>query len=499
MSHSTIGFGPRDRPLIGAILTADSSDTLDPDAALVALAPNEGPDLVERVDPDLILIESVALEAGQPWAFSGEPSSADRGRRLVALVERAHAQARPVVIWWHGAVHRTPALIPFERLADLVVRAQPGDPAGPELPWSPGVQLSRFHPIGAPAERPLHPVFAERWPAGGPYQTRSFAAVVLESARDAGLERWVDADDAHESSAIPQVVADLPTRRLASRHAASAYRGHGLFLADLVPTGSATAPNERALAQLACGARVVGGSSLAGDPDLVGTVVPIDQPDAAGEAVRNGVARGSLSATERHTVLRRVFDVYATDFAVSALVRYLGLAWRRPGRRDVCAVGRLADLEDLARFADDLARQTHRPVEAAIEAASSQVGRSARDELDRQGVHATITVGQPAEGLLDWAADHASARWLWPWSRGESAGPTVLADAVIAGLTSGADVVTRAAGSGGPTSRREARPGSIIARDIVRRLPAEPVGTYLDWEGLGISVYRLDEPPVAEQ
>jgi hypothetical protein len=228
------------------------------------------------------------------------------------------------------------------------------------------------------------------------------------------------------------------------------------------------------------------------------SVVPIDRPDSAGEAVREGAARGSLSAAERHTILCRVFDAYATDLAVSALVRYLGLAWRRPGRRDVCAVGRLEDLEDLAGFADDLARQTHRPVEAAIQVASPDVGRSAQAELDRQGVRAAVTFGEPAEGLLGWAADHARAHWLWPWSRGDSAGPTVLADAVIAGLTSGAGVVTSAASDGGPFSGR-AGAGSIIVRDIVRRLPAEPAGTYGEWASLGIPVYRLDELPVREQ
>ncbi len=163
LGDSAVAIGPRDRLQVAGILRPEVVTDLEPDAVVASLLPHDARLVLERADPDVVLIQSSALGPGQPWAYGGEPSAADVARRLLSVLEIAQDLGRRVVLWYDGPRHETPALIPFESRVDLVVAEETGTDSGTDVAWSTGVQLARFNPIAPAADRSLGPVSHRRW------------------------------------------------------------------------------------------------------------------------------------------------------------------------------------------------------------------------------------------------------------------------------------------------------------------------------------------------
>ena len=140
LADSAVTIGPRDRLQLAGIIRTDLVADLEPDAAVAVLLPHDAKLVLERTDPDVVLIQSSALEPGQPWGYGGEPSAGDVAQRMLGVIEIARSLGRRVVLWYDGPRHAVPALMPFESHVDLVVSEEIAAGSGTDLSWSTGVQ-----------------------------------------------------------------------------------------------------------------------------------------------------------------------------------------------------------------------------------------------------------------------------------------------------------------------------------------------------------------------
>ncbi|GAA0619611.1 hypothetical protein GCM10009547_22630 [Sporichthya brevicatena] len=132
LTHTAMAIGPRTVPVLAGILTADTApalrgDVANPHAVVNTLLPHDGEGIVTRTDPDVVLIESAALGAPGPWAYTTQGAYGVRDKALVDIITAARAMGRPVVVWWNSPHYASPGLNRVATHADLVLTdAEPG-------------------------------------------------------------------------------------------------------------------------------------------------------------------------------------------------------------------------------------------------------------------------------------------------------------------------------------------------------------------------------------
>ena len=491
LAHSEISISPRDRLVIAGILSPDTIRDLEPDARVNALLPHDAELVLERTDPDLILVESSALGAGGAWAGAGEPSVVDVAWRLLRVLDVARGLGSPTVLWWNNPPHAVPGLIPFESRFDLILTTN-SDRGSTEELWAPGVQLTRFSPVGIDRARPFHPVAHGRWDQAPPRALRSFMDTAMEAVADAGIELWVDAEAATGTAWLPNRVPERAVRRVADTDLPDRYRAHGLFLAEPLTTPPTQGGvSTRTLRQLASGARVVSGPNKA-LADELGDWIDW-AADAAGvrAAVRTAAGLGPRSASDARKLLRGLFQRHDASGAVAKLARLAGVRHAKR-RRDVCVVTRLDEEADPELFVDAVILQRYRPAEALVATDDPAGARAAIDELERAGIQArTPRPPIPGRGLRRWAADHTSAGWLWTWSPGTALDRDFLLDAVVGGIMSEASAIGRTAGTDDGFLDAAGLTNFIVSREAATSLPDILDGSLRAWSERGASMFGM--------
>lgn len=497
LGHRDVAIGPRRRPSIAGVLRHETIAGLMPDATVNPLLPHDGPLVVERVDPDIVLIETGAMTAGQPWGMAGDPAVADRGRRLVEIVRATRAIGRPSVLWWSGPRHEAAGLIPMESMFDLVVAAG-GVGAQPSTPrWSAGVQLARFNALGADARRPCRPVLAGRQPWSDPSAWRWPLGLTTESATVAGIEVWLQSDSyphRPDGSELPAGLRPLVSRWFGADQAPEVYRSNGLFIAE--PVGSdvpETPVAERTLAQLASGARIISGP----DQGLAATFRPWVVWAERADEVADAINAGPIPRTEHRSVMRSLFEEHSTAAAINGLLRSLGLTRTGQGTRgDVCVLlqsGQDARLEPLV---DDVLRQRRRPAEVLVVGETSPAQGAVIDELRLAGLNVSQirSTWDPA-GLVAEAANRMRSPWLWLPTSGTRYPSEHVLDLLVAGQVSGADAVGWVGGEADRYVTELPLGVSIISREAALRLP-DPTSTGLErWFAAGASLFGVASSP----
>jgi hypothetical protein len=490
LGHSEVAVSPRERLAVAGILRADTAADLRFDAQVNDLLPHDAILVLERTDPDLVLVESRALTGSGAWAGAGEPSVADLAARLLEILDVAGELGRPTVLWWSGPRHEAPALIPFASRFDLVVMGAPG-PAELDDGWTPGVQLARFHPVGSRRDRPVHPVAHGRWDQVPARAVQAFAGAALSELVDDGLELWVDADVATGPTWLPDRVQARGVRRIDVGDRADRYREHGLFLADPLAEPAGPGPvSTSVLRQLASGARVVSGPAERLTSALAPWVELAPDPATIRAVVRAAADLGPRPAVEQRALLRTLFREHDTSRAVATLAQWTGLRGRATNR-DVCVVAHLAGRGQATALADAVMLQQVRPVEALLLADDPTDARQVIAELERAGIAGqSLPPGAAGQGLMRRAADRTSATWLWPWSAAATNATTFLVDAVAAGLMTGAAAVGhRESGEDGFTDHL-AEGGNIVRRAAAATLP-DLDGGWSAWADRGAVIYGL--------
>jgi hypothetical protein len=491
LAYSEVAVTPRDRPVVAGILRADTVADLAPDVRVDTLLPHDALLVLERTEPDLVLVESGALTAGHPWAGAGDPSVADVARRLLRVLDMARVLGRPTVLWWNEPRHATSGLIPFESRFDLVLSLNqaPGEGA---TAWSQGVQLARFSPLGAGPDRSARPVAHARWDHMRTRAVRSFAEAAFRDLADDELDLWIDAEAIADVRRFPEWLAGRGVRRVAAPDLPEHYRTQALFIAE-PPIGSrATSQiSTNTLRQLASGARVVSGPNDVLAASLGEWIEWAPDPLHLRDAIRSGAERGPRTTGEIRRLLRSLFLGHDTTLAVRSLCRLAAVDGATP-RRDLCAVARLDAEHRPEAFLDDLVSQRYRPSEALIAADDPADASIAMRELEPLGIPAR-SLQPPRTGCdtAGWAVSHTTADWLWVWEPGRARDPAYLLDSLVAGLISGASVVGTAAGSRDGFGDGMLIEDPVVSRAAAARFPGTGSGWTRSWMDRGATFYGI--------
>jgi len=493
LGHSNLTIGPRDRPSVAGIMRRETAANLEPDAIVNPLLPHDALLVVERADPDIVLVETGAMTVGQPWSTAGDPSVGDRGRRLVDIVRAARAIGRPSVLWWSGPRHKAAGLIPMEPLFDLVVAAGRAG-AAPSTPlWSTGVQLARFNPIGADPMRPCRPVLAARFDAATPGAWRWPFDVAAIPASDTDIDVWLEFDGyPHHprSTELPADLMPLVKRWFDTDQAPDTYRSNGLFIAepvDAIRPGEPVA--ERTLAQLASGARIISGPDASLGVSLSDWVIWADGP---GDDITAATSAGPLALSELRPLMRSLSERHSTARAFEGLMRYLGLNATTASGRDVCAVVRLDPTIRVDRSVDDILRQRQRPAEVLFVGEPTRDHQAVIDELRLARVEVRwMPSGQGDRGDLAEAATRTNAEWLWPMSSVVRYQPEHLLDLMIAAHMSGADAIGWIGGEIDRFVTELSFESSIVSRRAATRVPESVIHDLDRWFAGGASLFGV--------
>lgn len=467
LAHSAGAAGARTRLVVAGVMRDETAAALEPDAVVHRMAPNDALFVLERADPDVVLIETGAFGAGRAWAYAGHPSASERDLRLLEILDAARVMGRPSVLWWTAA---SPEPVGIDRLASRFDLVLSGAADREAAVWTLGVQLARFNDLDLRADRAGPPVYVGAWdPRIAPGARLDFAEL-LSAAVPCGLEIHLDAHALGEADDFPQALRSAVRDRIDDSTAAGLFRSRPVVIA-----GPATTDARRALEAIACGARVVALAGL----DLDGfdeAVTSITHRAAAGATVQAAHRMEPRGPGDIRRVSRHIFAERSVPVGLAALTARLGLRMDPLSDRRVAAVAVLtpaAPVDEAGRLVDDLIGQLHRPYELiALAEPGSALPDAAAGRLAAAGIGLHI-VAQPPGGAGTWtaAAAQASAPWIAPWSADHPREPHHLLDLMLAAESSRADAVGYAPGDGSRYVDDLAVDQAVVRRELVADWP----------------------------
>ncbi|MEU6143635.1 hypothetical protein ABZ848_25200 [Streptomyces sp. NPDC047081] len=134
LAHRALTSAPRDRLVLAGVLTDRTAEDFAADVVVNRLLPHDGRLLVERTDPDAVVVQlgACAAESG-PWSLAGTGLAPDLDRKMVELIAEARALGRATVLWRDAPASAAPGLAQFAWDAvldtDTGVRLSRLDPA----------------------------------------------------------------------------------------------------------------------------------------------------------------------------------------------------------------------------------------------------------------------------------------------------------------------------------------------------------------------------------
>ncbi|OIJ64778.1 hypothetical protein [Streptomyces mangrovisoli] len=177
LSYRALSAGPRDRLVVAGVLTDTAAADFAVDAVVGRLLPHDGRLLVERTDPDAVVVQLSACAGPGPWSLTGTNFAPDLDRTLAEVLAEARAQGRATVLWRDAPASAAPGLTALHW--DAVIDADTG------------VRLDRIDPRDDDARDRLREAFLREG-------TR---------VRLAGLARLVGAPDPLEARRVAVVAA----------------------------------------------------------------------------------------------------------------------------------------------------------------------------------------------------------------------------------------------------------------------------------------------------
>ncbi|MFJ8539388.1 hypothetical protein [Streptomyces sp. NPDC093591] len=140
LAHRALTVAPRDRLVVAGVLTPATAEDFASDVVVNRLLPHDGRLLVQRTDPDVLVVQLSACAGDGPWSLTGTGLAPDLDRTLAELLAAARALGRSAVLWRDGPPSAAPGLA---RLAwDAVVDADTGVRLG-RLPVAEGRERLR--------------------------------------------------------------------------------------------------------------------------------------------------------------------------------------------------------------------------------------------------------------------------------------------------------------------------------------------------------------------
>lgn len=475
VAHSEGGVGPRTKLVVAGIVSEATAVTLAPDVRLHRLDPHDALVLLERADPDLVLIETGAFGAGCSWAYTGSPGTPDRLARLLEILDAARAMGRPTVLWWTRAAPEPVGIWPLRDRFDLVL-----DAAGSEgtVPWTAGVQLAQFNDLDLDPRRGGAPIFVGAWDRRLAADRSDRFEELLRAALGRGLEIELSTYALDGRTSFPAVLRSAIRGRVDPAHEADLYRSHAVVIAEPRADGLAA---DRAGAAMACGARVIGlpAPGVAGLPDEAYRIV---ERGAADKIVAAALEAGPLGPEAIRRVSRHVYEVHAVPVRLSRLAAHLGLrADPLAERRITVVVGPGRGRPDIAGVVGDLLGQTRRPQTVRFsDGTGDDLDAAGRTALADAGINVEATTGAGDGWPWSRIAAVESGPWIAPWDRTATHGPHYLLDLALAAEASRADVV-------GYVAQGPARfvPDLMLTGSMMRQEVLEALGSQVERHGRG--------------
>ncbi|MDF3150209.1 hypothetical protein, partial [Streptomyces sp. T21Q-yed] len=144
LAHRALTVAPRDRLVVAGVFTPATAEDFAADVVVNRLLPHDGRLLVQRTDPDVLVVQLSACTGDGPWSLTGTGLAPDLDRTLAELLAETRVSGRSAVLWRDAPPSAAPGLA---RLAwDAVVDADTG------------VRLGRLDPVAEGRER-LREVF----------------------------------------------------------------------------------------------------------------------------------------------------------------------------------------------------------------------------------------------------------------------------------------------------------------------------------------------------
>ncbi|MFG2022610.1 hypothetical protein [Streptomyces sp. NPDC048825] len=111
LAHRGFSSAPRDRLVIAGVLGDSTAEDFAAYAVVNRLLPHDGRLLVERTDPDALVVQlSACSDAIGPWSLTGTGLAPDLDRSLAELVGQAEALGRKSVLWRDAPTSGAPGL-----------------------------------------------------------------------------------------------------------------------------------------------------------------------------------------------------------------------------------------------------------------------------------------------------------------------------------------------------------------------------------------------------
>jgi hypothetical protein len=456
LAYGNSSPGARTRLVIAGLIRDQTEAILGPDAVVHRLLPNDALLTIERVDPDLVLVETGAFGAGQPWAYAASSSAVDRDRTLLEVLALAHRLGRPTVLWKSPAVPEPVGIALFEPRFDLVLGASS---------WDPGVQLATFNGSDLDPERSGSPLFVGAWDPRASQGDAERLLALLAGGVAEGLEILVEDRSLDRAEAFPEALRRAIRGTLDPADAAGRYRSRRVVVGD--PNGRGGLG--RTLEALACGARIV-----ALPNDLLGQVAgeqaTFVSPGAdAAAAIRAAQSLAPLAETALRPAGRRIFDSHAVPVALAAISGLLGLAADPLRSRGMAILLGPLTAESAPAIVDALKIQALRPREVVVRAGSvpDMATPDGLAGLDDLGI--AIRTIDGAEDGTGWPALAAAAAepWVMAWPEGGLADPNALRDLAAAAESSRADAVGYGSGPSSHFVSDLPLRGSLVRRELL--------------------------------
>jgi hypothetical protein len=425
---------------VATILDECSHRALAPEWNQHPLSTPKAAGQLAAIGPSLVFVES-AWE-GNGGAFRDELADLTlRNPSLLSDVLSAAGELSIPTVFWNteDPVHFdtfAPAAARFDWIyttdEDCVprYRERAGHDRVAALPFA--AQPRIHNPVGAGGPKIDRACFAGSWPADHDAEGGVDVAILLRPVLDAGLLDIFDRVGP-AGARFPRPYAKAVLGGRADGELLADYRRYACFLDANSVRSSPTMCSRRVFEVLACGTPVVSTPSRAIDELLAGTVITVDEPGDAREAVER--LTGDVEYRERvgHLGYRAVMSRHTYGHRVDEVLGRLDLTPRRVQPR-VAVLAATNRPEFLPRLLANFAAQHYTNAELVVITNSDRFDRSDVDEV--VGALGNAKTIHLAEGLtlgecLNAGLDATDARFIAKFDDDDHYGPDYLADALL--------------------------------------------------------------------
>lgn len=393
-------LGDRSVPVVAAVTHPRTLRTLTSVLPVTRVPPTGGRESLERLRPDLLLVDASASLVGA-WAGFGSYGTPARERQLLELLARAVELGTTTVLWDPLGRVRVPFLhdvATFHHVLSTDPELAPGAVA-----WHPGVDLAEHFAVPT-GDRPWRALVAGDLVAAA---GRSGLPDGLVACGELGLRVLAD----QGAAAVP-----APLRGLVVPVTSWSSPWPHTRVAVPLPfeASPSAAANTDLVAALVAGARVVSGPREL-PRGLAPHVARVDDARELAASVADQLAAGPLTGTEHREVLRTAFLDHRAPVRVAELFRLTGVG---QGRQDRASTAVLLPAPPSADAADEwtacVLGQRWRPSEVLVADHHGVAGNGGRIAQALNGAGVDVRVVRVADAAPWWLelARRATTPWV---------------------------------------------------------------------------------------